>query len=129
MTDAACPKRHHSPRFDGKGWRCADCEAGTAASPLMAAFAARDAAMAMTTAARPDERSRVAAAIRQLAASGRPFSANDARAIHGVRGGVVGATFNALATEGLIESVGAETSTDRGTHGKSVTRWIGARAA
>jgi hypothetical protein len=84
--------------------------------------------MARATSAHPDERARVEAAIRKLAASGREFSANAARAIHGVRGPVVGATFNALRAEGLIEPVGAETSTDRGTHGKTVARWRKAAA-
>lgn len=84
--------------------------------------------MARAAAAHPNDASKVAAAIRQLAATGRPFSANDARALHGVRGGVVGATFNALKAEGLIKPVGAETSTDKGTHGKTVARWIGVAA-
>lgn len=68
---------------------------------------------------------RVEDAIRQLAAAGKPFSANDARLIHGVRGGVVGATFNALRAEKVIRPVGEETSTDRGTHGKRVALWVG----
>lgn len=72
------------------------------------------------------ESERVEAAIRQLARGGKPFSANDARQIHGVRGGVVGATFNALRAEKVIRPVGEETSTDRGTHGKRVALWIGA---
>lgn len=125
---SACQLRHHSPRFDGKTWRCPDCVAGTRPSPIAAAFAARDQAMARTQAARPDEASRVRAAVLQLASRGRPFSANDARNIHGVRGGVVGATFNALRAERLIKPVGAETSTDRGTHGKPVALWIGSAA-
>lgn len=123
-----CRNLAHSPRLHGTTWSCPDCTAGTAPSPLAAALAARDEAMARATAAHPDERARVEAAIRQLAATGRPFSANDARAIHGAKGGVVGAVFNALRTEGLIVPVGAETSTDRGTHGKSVAKWVGVAA-
>lgn len=123
-----CPNRAHDPRLSAGRWTCPQCEAGVQPSSLVVAFAARDAAMARATEARPTDASRVAAAIRQLAAKGQPFSANDARAIHGVRGGVVGATFNALRSEGLIAPVGAETSTDRGTHGKTVARWIGAAA-
>lgn len=124
----ACPQRAHSPRLvAGTGWTCADCEAGVKPSPLQAAFAARDAGMAASL-HRHDENARVAAAIRQLAATGQPFSANTARAIHGVRGGVVGATFNALKAEGVIVPVGAETSTSRETHGKQVALWIGAAA-
>ena len=78
--------------------------------------------------AHPDERSRVEAAIRQLAATGMPFSANDARAIHGVKGGVVGAAFTALRKEGVIKPIGDETSTDPGTHGHRVYRWQGVAA-
>lgn len=132
MTPLAtcCPNASHSPRLvAGVGWQCKDCDENKPAHPLAAAMAARDAGMARATAAHPDEASRVAAAIRRLAATGRPFSANDARQLHGVRGGVVGATFNALRAEGLIEPVGSETSTDKGTHGKSVARWIGRAAA
>ena len=122
-----CPKRHHSPRLvAGTGWTCPDCEANKQAHPLAAALAERDAGMARATAAHPDEASRVAAAIRKLAATGRPFSANDARAIHGVKGGVVGATFTALKTEGVIKPCGDEVSTDKGTHGHRIFRWIGA---
>lgn len=125
-----CPDRSHSPRLvAGTGWTCRDCEAGVKPSPLATAFAARDQGMSAALTSQPDQNARVAAAIRQLAAKGQPFSANDARAIHGVRGGVVGATFNALRAEGVIVPAGsAETSTDKGTHGKSVARWIG-RAA
>lgn len=124
MTDPTpCPKRHHSPRYDSKGWRCTDCDNGVTASPLAAAFAARDRGMAATLATRTPESDRVAAAIRQLAATGKPFSANDARAIHGVRGGVVGATFNALRANGVIKAVGSETSSKKNTHGKDVAMW------
>lgn len=84
---------------------------------------------AIATAAHPTDRAKVEAAIKQLAATGRPFSANDARAIHGVKGGVVGATFTALRQAGVIRSVGDETSTDAGTHGHRIYQWIGARAA
>lgn len=119
-----CPNRAHSPKLAAGTWRCDDCTEGRQPSPLATAIAARDEAMSRASSAHPDEASRVADAIRRLAATGRPFSANDARNLHGVKGGVVGATFNALRTEGLIQPVGAETSTDRGTHGKAVTRWI-----
>lgn len=122
-----CPHRSHSPRFDSKRWSCEDCTAGVRQSDMAAAIsrakesAARGMSVALT--AHTADAARVAAAIRRLAASGRPFSANDARTLHGVRGGVVGATFNALRAEGLIRPVGSETSTDRGTHGKSVALW------
>jgi len=83
---------------------------------------------AIATAAHPNERAKVEAAIRTLAATGRPFSANDARKIHGVKGGVVGAAFSALRKAGVIRAVGDETSTDEGTHGHRIYQWIG-RAA
>lgn len=93
-----------------------------------AGLAAKAKGQAIATAAHPTDRAKVEAAVRQLASSGRPFSANDARAIHGVRGGVVGATFTALRTEGVIRACGDETSTDAGTHGHRIFRWIGAAA-
>lgn len=93
-----------------------------------AALAAKAAGMAVAIAAAPDDAARVETAIRQLAVKGEPFSANDARDIHGVRGGVVGATFNALRAAKVIRPIGDETSTDKGTHGKSVTLWIRAAA-
>lgn len=85
--------------------------------------------MAAAEAAHPDDAARVDDAIRKLASTGVPFSANQARTIHGVKGGVVGARFAAAQTAGLIEPVGSEASTDKGTHGKALTRWIGRRAA
>ena len=93
---------------------------------LATARAARDAGQSLAAAAHPEERARVEAAIRQLAATGQPFSANDARAIHGVKGGVVGATFTALRKEGVIRPCGDETSTSEATHGHRVYRWVGA---
>lgn len=86
------------------------------------------AGQSIATAAHPADRAKVEAAVRQLAATGRPFSANDCRAIHGVTGGVVGATFTALRKEGVIRAVGDETSTDAGTHGHRIFRWIGTQA-
>lgn len=91
-------------------------------------LAAKAAGQAQATAAHPDERAAVDAAIRQLAATGRPFSANDARALHGVKGGVVGAAFTAAKNAGLIRACGDETSTDAGTHGHRIYRWIGVAA-
>lgn len=91
-----------------------------------AGLAAKAVGMARATSAHPTDAQKVEAAIRQLAATGRPFSANDARLIHGVKGGVVGATFNALRSEGVIRPVGDEVSTDKGTHGHRIFRWVGA---
>lgn len=82
----------------------------------------------IASSAHPDDRAKVEAAIRQLAATGRPFSANDARAIHGVKGGVVGAAFTAMNKAGVIEPCGDETSTDPGTHGHRIFLWRGRRA-
>lgn len=93
-----------------------------------AGLAAAVTAMTATRNANPSAASAVEAAVRKLAATGQPFSANTARSLHGVRGGVVGSVFNALRQEGVIRAVGNETSTDRGTHGKSVGLWIGAAA-
>lgn len=104
--------------------RCPGCGMHTTAQGCICAGLARKAsAQAAVTAARPTEADAVEQAIRQLAASGRPFSANDARQIHGVKGGVVGATFTALHKAGVIEPCGDETSTDAGTHGHRLYQW------
>jgi hypothetical protein len=84
---------------------------------------------ARTSAAHPDDRAAVDAAIAQLAASGQPFSANDARPLHNVTGPVVGAAFQAAAKSGLIVRVGYEASTDPGTHAHPVATWRGSKAA
>lgn len=89
---------------------------------------AKDAGQARTSAAHPDERAAVDAAIRQLAATGRPFSSNDARPLHNVSGPVVGAAFTAAAKAGLIKRIGYEPSTDPGTHGHPVAIWTGRSA-
>lgn len=88
----------------------------------------RDVGQAIATAAHPDDRAKVEAAIRRLAATGRPFSANDARQIHGIKGGVVGAAFTALHKAGVIQPVGDERSTEAGTHGHRIFKWQGAAA-
>jgi hypothetical protein len=93
------------------------------------AITLRNRGQAIASAAHPTERTAVESAIRQLAATGRPFSANDARQIHGVKGGVVGAAFTAMNKAGVIKAVGDETSTDPGTHGHRVYLWQGSDAA
>lgn len=95
---------------------------------LPSAERARATGQAIATSAHADDAARVEAAIRQLAATGRPFSANDAREVHGVKGGVVGATFTRLNKAEVIRSVGDETSTDKGTHGHRIFKWIGTAA-
>jgi hypothetical protein len=96
---------------------CVDC--GTAA---------KDRGQAIATAAHPSERAKVDAAIRTLAATGREFSSNNARPLHGVSGPVVGAAFTAAAKSGLIRRVGYEASTDPRTHAHPVATWIGSVA-
>ena len=78
--------------------------------------------------ARPADRAKVDAAIHQLAASGKPFSSNDARPLHGVAGPVVGAAFTAAAKAGVIRRIGYITSTEPGTHAHPVAEWIGVAA-
>lgn len=87
--------------------------------------AAKSRGMSVALAAHPDDRAKVEAAVRQLAATGRPFSANDARAVHGVTGGVVGAVFSSLASAGVIRSIGYEKSTKASTHAHPVATWVG----
>lgn len=119
MTDltthlASLPGRcEHGRHLELQG--CSDC--GTALK-----FAGQQ----RTTTAHPDDRARVEAAVRELAATGRPFSANSARPMHGCTGPVVGAVFSALASEGLIRRVGYVASTDPGTHAHPVAEWVAA---
>lgn len=111
---------------------CTDCaraaiRASRRPSPKHGA-ALRDAGQAVASAAHPDERAKVDAAIRRLAAMGREFSSNDARGLHGVTGPVVGAAFTAARKAGVIRAVGFTTSTDPGTHAHPVRTWIGVAA-
>lgn len=79
---------------------------------------------AVTDAASPDERSRIDAAIRQVAARGGVWSANDVRVlVPDVSGPLMGARFNAAAKAGLITRVGYEPSTKGSTHGHPVAQW------
>lgn len=93
-----------------------------------AGLKAKAAGQARATAAHPDERAAVESAIRELAATGRPFSANDARALHGVKGGVVGATFTALKNAKVIAACGDDTSSSESTHGHRIFLWRGVAA-
>ena len=81
---------------------------------------------AIATAAHLDDASRVDAAIRLLAATGREFSSNEARGLHGVTGPVVGARFTAARKAGVIRATGFTTSTDPGTHAHPVRTWVAA---
>lgn len=115
--------------------RCASCGVHIATQPhlhkggcLPTGQRLRDQGMAAAAEARPDDRARVDAAIRTLAATGKPFSANDARDLHGVTGGVVGAAFTAARKAGLIRAVGDEGSNSESTHGHRIYRWVGTAA-
>lgn len=110
--DGRCAHGFHVPTQG-----CTDC-----------GVALKFAGQSIASAAHPGDRAAVDAAIRELAATRRPFSANDARALHGVKGGVVGAAFTAAHKAGLIRPCGDETSTDAGTHGHRLFRWTGAAA-
>lgn len=83
---------------------------------------------AIATNAHQSDAAKVDAAIRKLAATGREFSSNEARGLHGVVGPVVGARFTAARKAGLIRAVGFTTSTDPGTHAHPVRTWIGTAA-
>ena len=87
------------------------------------AVALRDAGQQAAT-----DRALVDAAIRTLAASGREFSANEARTLHGVTGPVVGAAFTAARKAGLIRAIGFTTSDEPGTHAHPVRTWLGVNA-
>lgn len=67
--------------------------------------------------------------LREWAAKGRPFSANDARAQLrevGVEASTAGALYNAAIKAGLIRPIGEEPSTDLSTHHKAVQMYVGA---
>lgn len=104
------------------GWHvrtqgCADC-----------GVALKFAGQQLTSAANPDDRARVDAAIRAAAATGRPFSANSIRPQHGVVGPVVGAAFTAARKAGLIEAAGDEISSGKSAHGHRIFQWRGTNA-
>lgn len=96
-----------------------------------AGLAAKAEGQAAASSAHPDDRAAVESAIRQLAASGKPFSANEARQIHGVKGGVVGAAFSAMKNAGVIKAYESDAlvrSTSGATHGHHLFQWIGVSA-
>lgn len=94
------------------------CDCQNAEAGKTAGIAAAD------LAASPDERSRIDAAIRQVAARGGVWSANDVRVlVPDVSGPLMGARFNAAAKAGLITRVGYEPSTKGSTHGHPVAQW------
>jgi hypothetical protein len=109
--------------------RCDGCgRHPTAQKCVCAGLRAKERGQAIAAAAHPDERARVDAAIRHLAATGRPFSSNTARPLHGVNGPVVGAAFTAARKAGLIQPVGYEPSNEPGTHAHPVRTWLGVAA-
>lgn len=113
----------------GRAGRCRSCGFHVATQGCACAGrAAKAQGQAIATAARLDDAGRVDAAIRLLAATGREFSSNEARGLHGVSGPVVGARFTAARKAGLIRSVGFTTSTDPGTHAHPVRTWVGTAA-
>lgn len=70
--------------------------------------------------------------LRAWADRGIQFSANDVRAELrevGVTGAATGALFSKAVTEKLLRRVGLVRSTDTGTHGKAVQKYIGAAHA
>lgn len=107
--------------------RCPGCGFHVATQGCACAGLAEKAAgQARVAAARTDDAAKVDAAIRHLAATGREFSSNEARGLHGVSGPVVGARFTAARKAGLIRATGFVTSTDPGTHAHPVRTWVAA---
>lgn len=79
---------------------------------------------AVSSAAPADDRARIDAAIRDVAARGGVFSANDVRAlVPDVSGPLMGARFNAAAKAGRIVHVGYERSTKASTHAHPIAQW------
>ena len=88
-------------------------------------IARRDDALAAVEAhATDDDCRRIDNAIRDVAARGRPFSANDVRhLVSGAPGPLMGARFQAAARTGLIRRIGYVASTKANTHAHPVTEW------
>ena len=88
--------------------------------------ALKAAGIAMANAHAPaDVKARIDAAIRRIAASGRPFSANDLRVeLAGITGPVVGGRFTALSNAGVIRFTGQRVPSNLGsTHGHESKGW------
>lgn len=117
----------HRSQIDGHPTGCPD--EGPVAD-LLAARRLRDAGMARTVSAHPDDAARVDVVLSRFISSGRPFSANDTRPLlSGVKGAVVGSRFNAAARAGRIKRTGNRiASTDPGTHAHRLDEWIGVAA-
>lgn len=131
-----CRNRAHSPRLHGTTWTCPDCTAGTAPSPLAAALAARDEAMARATQPAskiPDhERALFVSAVRQVARGG-VVRQNDVRPL--VRGRIyhkhIGALWSWAVASGLLTELDREQSNDsagRNTHHDAGVYHLGAAA-
>lgn len=109
--------------------RCAGCQHHVATQGCSCVGRAeKERGQAIATSASLDDAGRVDAAIRLLAATGREFSSNEARGLHGVTGPVVGARFTAARKAGLIRSVGFIESTAESTHAHPVRLWVGTAA-
>lgn len=88
--------------------------------------ALRDEGIARVEAAAADwERAVIDRIIREVAARGRPFSANDCRPLlpPGVRPALIGARFLAASKRRQIRKLGWVPSTDPGTHAHPVALW------
>lgn len=105
--------------------RCPQCGHHLATQGCHCASRLRDAALsAVNTAADPDDRQRIDAAIRTVAARGREFSANTVRElVPNVPGPLMGARFQAAAKAGVITRVGYEPSTKGSTHAHPIATW------
>ena len=97
---------------------CVECE--------RKALARKDAVLTAVNAAAPaDVKARIDAAILKLAATGRPFSANDCRSLFpDVKGAVIGGRFNALGHAGRIRKTGDRVPSTLGnTNGHEIHVW------
>lgn len=93
---------------------------------MVAARRERDDAVALVESSADDQdRKVIDQAIRAVAQSGKPFSANDIRPVlPRVRAALIGARFLAASKRGEIRKVGFVQSTDPGTHAHPVALWI-----
>lgn len=102
------------------------------AEQLDLAYALRDQALTqVTTASDTQDIAVVDQAIREVAAAGQPFSANDVRPLlPPLRSqGLVGARMNSLRMRRQIIKIGEVVSTDVGTHGKRIGLYVASSLA
>lgn len=123
-----CPRclfKVHPIALDAPSGLCSSCDLALLEQQWAKARAAKAEGIERADrAARIEKRAQIDAAIRQIAARGRPFSANDLRHLVPNAGPLMGARFNAAAKAGFIKRIGYVPSTDEGTHAHPIAQWM-----